>query len=298
MYSLDKISPSPLQKVKYSIHVVRNHSIWKWFSLLRSSILRSFNFKVDAHNLSRIEIMGSLLKIRENAPNLTVLEASTRPLWVANDHLFSTAETKTLQRKYLVLFVCGWDVWGFAFMTRIWLILGDTALDEMFLALLCQHFLQVDSHSQRCFFHNIDSSLMFGSSLCAKHASISFFPVSSDGDGQRWKIRLACQFVLKQKFHILSAHKLVNILTITAHCSDGHHLHHHGHHHHHHNHHRHHHQIAVMGFILLSGLAKLVFHRAHWLSSRVILIIMIILMMMRMMQILGTLSFLQGNNND
>ena len=28
-------------------------------------------------------------------------------------------------------------------------------------------------------------------------------------------------------------------------------------------------QIAVMGFILLSGLAKLVFHRAHWLSSRV-----------------------------
>ena len=24
-----------------------------------------------------------------------------------------------------------------------------------------------------------------------------------------------------------------------------------------------------MGFILLSGLAKLVFHRAHWLSSRV-----------------------------
>jgi len=28
-------------------------------------------------------------------------------------------------------------------------------------------------------------------------------------------------------------------------------------------------QLAVMGFILLSGLAKLVFHRAHWLSSRV-----------------------------
>jgi len=28
-------------------------------------------------------------------------------------------------------------------------------------------------------------------------------------------------------------------------------------------------QVAVMGFILLSGLAKLVFHRAHWLSSRV-----------------------------
>ena len=44
-------------------------------------------------------------------------------------------------------------------MTRIWLILGDTALDEMFLALLCQHFLQADSHSQRCFFHDIDSSL-------------------------------------------------------------------------------------------------------------------------------------------
>ena len=28
-------------------------------------------------------------------------------------------------------------------------------------------------------------------------------------------------------------------------------------------------QIAVMGFILLSGLAKILFHRAHWLSSRV-----------------------------
>ena len=161
-------------------------------------------------------------------------------------------------------------------MTRIWLILGDTALDEMFLALLCQHFLQADSHSQRCFFHNINS-----------WQNMSQYPFSSL-IGWRWtevKNQVSLSIFVKTSFGIF------------GHDDDHHHGHHCGHHHCQYHHHDHH-QIAVMGFILLSGLAKLVFHRAHWLSSRVILIIMIILMMMRMMQILGTLSFLQGNNND
>ena len=67
--------PSKGQKVKNSIHVVRNLSIWKWFSILGSSIFWAFTFKVDAHIFSRIEIMGSLSKITENVPNLTDLEA-------------------------------------------------------------------------------------------------------------------------------------------------------------------------------------------------------------------------------
>ena len=184
-------------------------------------------------------------------------------------------------------------------MTKIWVILRDTALDEMFLALLCQHFLQADSHSQHCFFHNHKSKFYFDFwiySLCAKHVKI-FLLVSSDGGGQRWKIRWVCQFVSKQKFGIFSAHKLANILIIIAHCTGGHLLHHHGHHLHHHNHHHDHHQIAVMGFILLSGLAKLVFHRAHWLSSRVILMMIILIMMMMMIKTLGILAFPEGNNN-
>ena len=156
--------PSKGQKVKHSIHVVRNLSIWKWFSILGSSIFWAFTFKVDAHIFSRIEIMGSLSKIAENVPNLTNLEAR-RPFEVSCFEFLMNLSLVQLKLRYqkenfmfcllaadIFEYLHLWQEFGWFCETQPWM----RCFWRCYANISCKQTL---THNIHCFFHNLKSQL-------------------------------------------------------------------------------------------------------------------------------------------